>query len=555
MNKFSLLEESWIRVIVDDNGSVDEVSLINLFKNAHIYKRLAGETEAQNFAILRFLLAIMYTVFTRFDAEGTKYEYLDLDEKFIPLSDIRSDDENDYLDALYSTWKKLWEKVELPDIIETYLKKWADRFNLFDDQYPFYQVTEKDLKTKNVVKTGEIQFQLVNRLISESNHKPALFAPTSKKYKNDLSNSELARWLIAFQGYTGTADKAKFPEMKASASKGWLLGLGSVYLKGKNLKQTFLLNLIMDAEYNNIIEYQFLKKQEPMWEKDFDQIINDSLYKLPSNLAELYTNYSRLIMLKENKEILKSFIAVQLPKLDDKNFLLEPMTMWKKNIEKGTKKNIIAPRTHIINQSFWRSFGQVTLNDASHIKPHLLHWHKKITDDDLIKEKLITLVAVGLDYNRDASTMINNLIYDELNINNHVLADTDNEQKDAWIIRISEQVEWTKKIIHIAVKGFAEDIVTIRNLSDNHSFIDKIVQETYFRIDVPFREWLAGIKINDGKEDKIALWKKNLKKILLEYVQDILHNAGKRDFLGGTHNEKYINIEIAYNKFLYRLNM
>ncbi len=70
MSRFNLLEEDWIAVMTDNKGTVEEVSLIDLFKNAHNYLGLAGDMPAQDFAVLRILLAVLHTVFSRFDDEG-----------------------------------------------------------------------------------------------------------------------------------------------------------------------------------------------------------------------------------------------------------------------------------------------------------------------------------------------------------------------------------------------------------------------------------------------------------------------------------------------------
>ena len=67
--EFNLLDEAWIRVIYPDCRE-KEVSLLDLFRHAHEYEGLAGETSAQNTAVLRVLLAILHAVFEHTDAEG-----------------------------------------------------------------------------------------------------------------------------------------------------------------------------------------------------------------------------------------------------------------------------------------------------------------------------------------------------------------------------------------------------------------------------------------------------------------------------------------------------
>ena len=79
MGRFNLIDEPWISVITDKTGQTQEVSLISLFENAHLYKRIAGDTATQNFAVMRVVLAVLHTVFSRFDAKGEPYCYFDLD--------------------------------------------------------------------------------------------------------------------------------------------------------------------------------------------------------------------------------------------------------------------------------------------------------------------------------------------------------------------------------------------------------------------------------------------------------------------------------------------
>ena len=62
--EFNLLDEPWIRVRHPD-CSVEEVSLKTLFAHAHEYEDLAGETPAQDLAMLRLLLAVLHCVFSR----------------------------------------------------------------------------------------------------------------------------------------------------------------------------------------------------------------------------------------------------------------------------------------------------------------------------------------------------------------------------------------------------------------------------------------------------------------------------------------------------------
>lgn len=96
MSRFNLLDEAWISVVYDERGSTKEVSLNDLFQNAHHYLDLAGDTKTQDFAVLRVLLAVLHTVFSRFDADGNPYDYLEIDDRFRQLEAVDEDDIEKY---------------------------------------------------------------------------------------------------------------------------------------------------------------------------------------------------------------------------------------------------------------------------------------------------------------------------------------------------------------------------------------------------------------------------------------------------------------------------
>ena len=102
MGRYNLLDEKWITVLRKDSGETENVSLLNLFEHAGEYRALAGEMEVQNFAILRVLLAVLTTVFTRVDAKGEAYEWLQLDssDKLNVEEAVDEVDEEDFTEAL-----------------------------------------------------------------------------------------------------------------------------------------------------------------------------------------------------------------------------------------------------------------------------------------------------------------------------------------------------------------------------------------------------------------------------------------------------------------------
>lgn len=107
--EFNLLEEAWIRVLKDD-CSEELVSLPEAMIHAHEYRDLCGDTPEQDMAVLRLLLAVLHTVFSKMDENG----------------------QNNVIDTptqARKRWRALWEKGYFKeDVIRTYLEKYHERF-------------------------------------------------------------------------------------------------------------------------------------------------------------------------------------------------------------------------------------------------------------------------------------------------------------------------------------------------------------------------------------------------------------------------------------------
>ena len=77
----------------------------------------------------------------------------------------------------------LWEQGCFPAKVNDYLETWRDRFYLYDDTYPFFQVRAADMAADKINKTkaSEISGKNIDRRISESRNKIALFSRNTKR--------------------------------------------------------------------------------------------------------------------------------------------------------------------------------------------------------------------------------------------------------------------------------------------------------------------------------------------------------------------------------------
>ena len=199
--EFNLLTEPWIRVRLRDN-TVREVSLTEALVSAQDYADLAGEMPTQNAAVLRLLLAVLFTVFSRVDAKGESR----------PL--MQSDD------AL-ERWSALWQLGHFPaEPVRDYLEQWKDRFWLFHPTHPFWQVPQAKIGT-------EYGAAKLNGEMSESSNKLRLFPLYAGQSKDQLSYPQAARWLLCVNGYDDTSAKPKGKGLP-SVGAGWLGKIGFI---------------------------------------------------------------------------------------------------------------------------------------------------------------------------------------------------------------------------------------------------------------------------------------------------------------------------------------
>ena len=87
------------------------------------------------------------------------------------------------------------------------------------------------------------------------------------------------------------------------------------------------------------------------------------------------------------------------------------------------------------------------------------------------------------------------------------------------------------------------------------AFADAGKEDFYQNLNHPFREWLASIKPEDSKDQRIKEWHEMLKEIARDEAQKIVQQATTRDYLGIIDdNNNALNIVTAYQMFIGGVN-
>ncbi len=526
--EFNLLDERWIRVI-DQDCKVAEASLMEVFRDAHKYKDLCGELPTQDFAVMRVLLAILHTVFARYDVEGN-------------LSQL-----NDPDDAL-DRWEELWSNKKFPaEVITGYLESQRENFYLFHPTRPFFQCERAKIGT-------EYSAAKLNGNLSESSNKVRLFSNVNGQMKGVMDFSEAVGWLIYVNAYDDTSAKPSSEAKKLdtklpSPGVGWLGKLGLISVSGNTLFETLMLNLVFLNENGEL-----WGEERPIWERDQVADGERTEIPLPNNLSELYTLQSRRLYLKRDGEQIIGYHLLGGDFFEKENAFVEPMTIWRQADNKRIE--IFTPRRHDASKQLWRNFSTFIQTRENAHRPGILTWIDRLKSESIIEDQLLDMKIASVQYG-DKDFFVANVFSDSLQMHAALLS----SMNHTWQNMIINCVEFCDNVSK-KVGSFAQDV----NMAEGGEFIpkdnkcsakvytNKFKAEFYNRVDTPFRKWLCMIEPEiDDADQREREWRNECIRIADNLGREIVKAADPTAILGRA-KEGY-SVAKAMNKFKYALSL
>lgn len=506
--EFNLIDEPWVRVLNAD-GSTSEVSLRDALVRAHEFIDLGGETQTQNIAVLRLLLAVVHTVFSRMDENG---------------EDAPLEDEEMALDR----WAALWENSALPEQpIAAYLDKWHERFWLFHPERPFMQAVSAENGTKCAAS------KLIGEL-SESGNKLRLFQSRAGEGKQSLSYAEAARWLLYLNGFDDAALKPHIPkdQRQTTISVAWLGRLGLLCAKGKNLCETLLLNLTLLKNGSELWD-----EARPDWEREVPREEELRKVAVPNDPAAMLTLRSRLILLSRENGRVNGYGILCGDSFDSENAFAEQMTVWRYMPEKKGQAAYYYPQMHMAEKQMWRDFANMFAG-AEHTRlPGVVEWAAALQKHKILDRKeYIQFATVGNRYDSSQKSAVTDSVGDSLTFHTELFG----ELHAGWRSRIAEEIQRCDTVafelgrlagnIHIAGGGDTE----------NASDAGKPVKEQWYAgLDQPFRIWLRSIEPEtDAIDEKIGAWQQEARSMALALGRKLVAQAGEKALFGRTIEQK-----------------
>lgn len=532
--EFNLLDEPWVRVI-DKSCNVIEVSLKDAIVNAHEYKALSGELPTQDVAVMRVILAVLHTVISRYDEYGEE--------------NALEDDEDEALER----WKAWWDNGRFPEkAVSDYLDKWRERFWLFHPDRPFFQVAGLRSGT-------DYDSPKLNGEISESSNKVRLFSSYSGNDKSVLSYSQAARWLLYLNAYDDVSSKpTKEGKAKAGGSLpspgvGWLGKLGLIYLVGYDLFETLMLNLVMI----NKDEVQYAQK--PIWEKEKISDSERTEIAMPDNLAELYTIQSRRILLNRKNNEVVSYKLLGGDFFEKENAFFEPMTVWR--VPKKSE-DPVTPKRHDPSKQMWREFS-VLYNDENkedrNKRSGAVNWYcNYLYGQGYIHEKHMMKTEIAAVEYGDKDFFVKNVFSDSLTMHSAILSELGKGWRSSIETEIKRCDELAGAIVKLAQNLYVASGGSNSPKDKHYSDISNTAKEQlYYRLDMPFREWLRSIepdRSQQEKQDKLFEWQDTAKRIAKCYADELVESQPETAIIGHKAGDIIYSAPKAINGFRIKVN-
>lgn len=538
--EFNLLDEPWIPVRLLD-GTIADVGLLELLRRTTDIADLACELPTQSIAIQRLVLAVAYRVAAPADED----EWIDLFDEGLPT-----------------------------EAMANYLEQWRDRFYLFGGRYPFMQVA--DLRTAKDSVSG------LEKLIADVPNGEQFFTTRHGRALACIPPSEAARWLVHAQAYDPSGIRSgAVGDSQVKGGKGYPIGpswcghLGLVWLKGKDLDETLVLNLIpADAAGLRGVESS-TEWGACSWEAAEPENAVRGDYSLldPSgtprdvSIPRLLTWHSRRIRLVGDSSGVTGVVLAQGDKLAPQEMrLYEPQSLWRYSTpqSKKFKTDVYMPRKFEAGRALWRNLPgtlpTVTTVQGVDKQPKqeflpsaTLSFHYQL-DNALIEAtypKVMRIQAVGVTYGPQEATF-DDIYSDELTLSVAVMR----VEREDLSAEIDRQVRLTEEVAR-DVGTLAANLARAAGESGDGAgdgARDRAKELFFSAVDTDFRTWLSQVDGHESARDAGRRWERALRQHATDIQAELVRGASSSAIIGRDAGRGYMNVGIAENYFRSALN-
>lgn len=538
--EYNLLDEPWIPVRLLD-GTITDVGLLELLRRTTDIADLACELPTQSIAIQRLILAVAYRV-------GTPHTIDD--------------------------WVRQWDVGTPTEQMIAYLERWRDRFYLFGGSFPFMQVA--DLRTSKDAVSG------LEKLIADVPNGEPFFTTRHGQALARISAAEAARWLIHAQAYDPSGIRSgAVGDDQVKGGKGYPIGpswcgnLGLVWLKGQDLDETLVLNLIPSATAELRGVDSSAEWGACSWESREPETSVRGDYSLldpagtPKELSipRLLTWHSRRVRLVGDALGVTGVVLAQGDKLAPQEMrLYEPQSLWRYSNpqSKKFKTDVYMPRKFEAGRALWRNLPgtlpTVTSVQGVDKQPKreflpsaTLSFHYQLDNASIATTypKVMRIQAIGVTYGPQEATF-EDIYSDELMLSVAVMR----VQSEELSAEIDRQVRLTEEVAR-DLGSLAANLARAAGESGDKAgegARDQAKELFFAAVDNDFRTWLTQV---DGREKPRIVgyrWEQTLRQHAIDIQRELVKSTSSSAIIGRDTSRGYMNVGIAENYFRAALN-
>lgn len=499
--RYSLLTEPWIACI----GSQAEpclVSIRDIFAGSAAVRAVQGESAAQDYAVLRLLLAIFWRAHQR-DVTVAAGDVFDMGEWFNQQVDV--------VDA-----------GRADDVVLRYLDEYADRFDLLHPKTPFMQVAD--------LQTQKRSYSEIRRIVPEA--EADYFTMRTGRGRESLSLPEAARWLVYTQAYDYSGIKSGAvgdPRVKGGRGypigTGWSGMTGGTVIVGGDLRRTLLLNTTDSALLN--------PEDRPVWERDADTA-EERRNPYPAGPSDLATWQSRRIRLHVDGDRAHGVLVSNGDKIPDAgaNVFGDPMTPYRYSKNKSKRdRTVHYPKYYDANRTMWRSLEPLIVlggdpgipGETAPRRPETLDQLTKLDEKGCDVPGLVDLQLVSIEYGPQASSVASEvtsrlgiparLLSPEAGLARRVLLDTATATSQA----------------AGSLGSFAGQLLVAAG--GEYAFQPDPTDRLLTALEPRFADWLRELEVSD-MEQHVTRWQRAVRDAVVEDARTLLRGAGPKALAG-----------------------
>ena len=552
---FNLLDQPWIRVTYLE-GHVGLVSLRDLLVEAHRIREISSDMPQQTLPILRNALAVLYQAYA---------------QRFRPM--IGDDNPT----ALLQLWWTLWQTGQFdPQVIDDYLERYHDRFDLFNPEHPFYQTPGLTYSSedKEYDSIGELQADVPKP-------KKFLFSMRAKNDLDSLTLPEAARWLVFLQAYDPAGIKSPvdgethilrnrvYPP-KSKVGTGWLGALGNVYLEQDNLFATLMLNwCLINPRGRGDDDIWFGKPGDlAPWEREPAGPDMDPDYQ-PTGIVDMLTLQSRRVRLvpdDSGSRVVGIVVCYGDVISADNMDAYEPMTAWRYGSENLRKKLGLptAPRmpvTFTSDKAIWRqlqpliSAGSNGAGQTDDTRPGVIRWVETLLNwnrDDAGSGKVMQMARIhtqSMIYGPQNS-FFSDAIDDSLDANLQLLH-LDAAAVDV-VVQVVERTEDSVKALDSMVAQLNQSAGDKAQKDRFYAAVARVKERAYASLDQLFRQRIAEFDPSEDIERYRNDWFQAIHRDLIAVASEYRDQSPAPSFLPKANGAR--SSEQIFDRFLSQLN-